>query len=179
MRAPNSSILAGMSQDAQRPLPRIEISLAQQHLRLLQPDGRSRQWPVSTARKGAGEREGSEQTPRGRHRVRAMIGAGCVPGTVFRGRRPTGEVWTPELAAREPGRDWILSRILWLCGEEPGRNRLGKVDSMRRYIYIHGCPDSEPMGVPRSHGCIRMRNTDVIELFDAVPPGIAVFIDER
>jgi len=96
---------------------------------------------------------------------------------VFIGRRPTGEIWTPELNAKQPERDWILSRILWLSGCEPGRNRLGNVDSMRRYIYIHGTPDDQPMGVPRSHGCVRMRNADVIELFDLVPPKTVVVID--
>lgn len=99
-------------------------------------------------------------------------------GTVFRGRRPTGEIWTPALAAAAPGRDWILSRILWLCGEEPGRNRLGEVDTMRRYVYIHGTGDDQPMGTPRSHGCIRMRNREVVELFDLVRPGTPVEICE-
>ena len=131
---------------------------------------------VSTALRGAGEVSGSEMTPRGRHLIRAKIGDGAEPGTVFRGRRPTGEVWTPELAALHPGRDWILSRILWLSGCEPGHNRLGDRDSMRRYIYIHGNPDSEPMGEPRSHGCIRMRNADVIDLFDRVPAYVPVLI---
>jgi lipoprotein-anchoring transpeptidase ErfK/SrfK len=95
---------------------------------------------------------------------------------VFVGRRPTGEIWTPQLAAQVPDRDWILTRILWLSGCEPGVNRLGSVDSMQRYIYIHGTPDSEPMGVARSHGCIRMRNADVIALFDQVPAGTPVLI---
>lgn len=158
---------------------RIEISLAEQVLRLFGDDGRLvRTWPVSTAANGPGEREGSGCTPRGRHVVRARIGAGAPAGAVFRGRRPTGEVWSPELAARHPGRDWILSRILWLSGREPGFNRLGGVDSMRRYIYIHGTPDDQPMGVPLSHGCVRMRNADVIELFDLVPPGTEVLIHE-
>ncbi|HFD80325.1 MAG TPA: L,D-transpeptidase, partial [Gammaproteobacteria bacterium] len=137
-----------------------------------------REYPVSTARKGPGERHHSEQTPRGWHRIRARIGGGCPSGTVFVGRRPTGEVYTPELAARHPQRDWILSRILWLCGNEAGRNRGGEVDSMRRFIYIHGCPDSEPMGEPRSHGCVRMRNRDIIELFELVPAGLPVLIEE-
>ena len=81
-------------------------------------------------------------------KVLDKIGAGAPLGAVFVGRRPTGEIWTPELAAAHPGRDWILTRILWLCGEEPGFNRLGEVDTMRRYIYIHGAPDTVPMGVP-------------------------------
>lgn len=119
---------------------------------------------------------GSHCTPRGRHIVRARIGAGAPLGAAFRGRRPTGEVWTPELAATHPARDWILTRILWLSGTEPGRNRLGEVDSMRRYIYIHGTPDTEPMGVPLSIGCVRMRNRDVAELFDLVPAGTKVDI---
>lgn len=148
---------------------RLAVSIADQTLTLLEDDQPLAVYLVSTALKGAGELSGSEQTPRGEHVVRARIGAGAVAGTVFRGRRPTGEVWTPELAAAHPGRDWILSRILWLSGREPGRNRLGNCDSMRRYIYIHGTPDTEPMGEPRSHGCIRMRNADIIDLFDRVP----------
>lgn len=156
----------------------IRIELSRQRL-LLQEDARVvREYPVSTARNGAGERAGSECTPRGRHRVRARVGAGAPRGAVFVGRRPTGEVWTPELAASHPDRDWILSRILWLCGEEPGRNRGGAVDSMRRYIYIHGAPDDAPLGVPASHGCIRMANDDVIDLFERVPAGTPVEIVE-
>lgn len=133
-------------------------------------------FPVSTARKGVGETSGSEQTPRGRHYVRARIGDGLPAGAVLRGRRFTGEVWSEALAKQHPERDWILSRILWLCGLEPGRNRLGNVDSQRRFIYIHGTPGSEPMGEPRSHGCIRMRNADVIALFERIPAGTRVEI---
>ncbi|MFN3586809.1 MAG: L,D-transpeptidase family protein [Moraxellaceae bacterium] len=156
----------------------IDVSIAAQRLRLCENGQVLASYPVSTALRGAGERAGSEQTPRGAHIVRAKIGAGLPAGTVFRGRRPTGEVWTPELQAAHPGRDWILSRILWLSGTEVGRNRLGQCDSMRRYIYIHGTPDSEPMGEPRSHGCIRMRNADVIALFERVPAGTPVLIRE-
>lgn len=158
---------------------RIRIDLGRQCLELFGDDGACiRRYAVSTALNGPGEESGSQRTPRGRHRVRARIGAGAPRGTVFRGRRPTGERWTPEFAAAHPGRDWILSRILWLCGEEPGRNRLGRVDSMRRYIYIHGTGDDQPMSVPLSHGCVRMRNGDVIELFDLVPTGTKVEICE-
>jgi L,D-transpeptidase YbiS len=157
---------------------RIEIDLAEQRLALLRPGLPPRCWPVSTARNGPGERLGSEQTPRGRHVVRARIGGGLPAGAVLVRRRPTGETWTPALARAHPGRDWILSRILWLSGLEPGRNRLGEVDTMRRYIYIHGTPDDEPLGVPGSHGCIRMRNADVIELFGLVPAGTEVVIME-
>ena len=127
-------------------------------------------YSVSTAKKGVGEKNGSLCTPRGRHIVRAKIGAGQPIGTVFVRRRPTGEIWSPELDARYPGRDWILTRILWLSGREPGRNRLGDVDTMRRYIYIHGSPDRAEMGKPGSIGCIRMHNKDIVELFDRVPP---------
>jgi lipoprotein-anchoring transpeptidase ErfK/SrfK len=160
------------------PADYVHISLSEQRLRLYREGSMRCSYPVSTAVKGAGERLGSEQTPRGWHRIRAKIGAGCEANTVFRARRPTGERYSAELADRHPGRDWILSRILWLCGNETGRNRLGDVDTMRRYIYIHGCPDSEPVGKPASHGCIRMRNQDVIELFDQVPSGLAVLIEE-
>lgn len=159
--------------------PRVEVDLAAQRLLLLDPDGRElAAYAVSTARNGAGERNGSHCTPRGRHRIRAKIGAGAPAGTVFVGRRPTGEIYAPELAAAHPGRDWILTRILWLCGEEIGRNRLGDVDTMRRYIYIHGSPDEAVMGVPGSIGCIRMHNPDVIDLFDRVRVGTPVLIHE-
>ncbi|MBM7060966.1 L,D-transpeptidase [Pseudomonas sp. UL073] len=134
--------------------------------------------PVSTALNGAGERNGSGCTPRGRHQVRAKIGDGLPQGAVLRGRRWTGEVWSPALAEQFPGRDWILTRILWLSGCEPGRNRLGALDTFRRYVYLHGTPDSEPLGVPLSHGCIRLRNADLLELFPRVPAHCAVQIDE-
>ena len=155
----------------------LRISLAEQSLELLDGEGKLlRRYAVSTALKGAGELRGSFCTPRGRHVVRACIGAGSPVGAVFKGRRPTGEIWSPQLAERHPGKDWILSRILWLSGCEPGRNRLGDVDTMRRYIYIHGTADTEPLGEPRSHGCIRMSNRDIIELFDLVPAGTPVHI---
>jgi predicted GNAT family N-acyltransferase len=148
----------------------IRISIPQQGLELYDQQGNLlRRYAVSTATNGAGEMQGSNCTPRGRHLVRAKIGAGAEPNTVFRGRRPTGEIWTPDLAAEHPGRDWILTRILWLSGKEPGRNRLGSVDTMRRYIYLHGSPDTATMGAPGSIGCVRMRNPDIIELFDLVP----------
>jgi lipoprotein-anchoring transpeptidase ErfK/SrfK len=157
-------------------MPRIEISIADQVLRHIDEAGRERRYRVSTARNGPGELSGSNCTPRGAHLIRARIGAGAAPNTVFVGRRPTGEIWSPELQARFPGRDWILTRILWLSGLEPGRNRLGQVDTMRRYIYIHGSPDSVRMGEPGSIGCIRMRNADIIELFDVTPPRTPVLI---
>jgi L,D-transpeptidase YbiS len=137
-----------------------------------------RTWQVSTSATGAGEKNGSFCTPRGSHIIRAKIGGGQPLGAVFVRRRPTGEVWTPELHERYPGRDWILTRILWLSGRELGKNRLGDVDTMRRYIYIHGCPDSAELGKPGSIGCVRMRNRDVAELFDLVPAYTAVEIRE-
>lgn len=129
-----------------------------------------KRYAVSTAKNGLGEQNGSFCTPRGRHIVRARIGAGQPLRAVFVRRRPTGELWTPELHAMYPGRDWMLTRILWLSGCEVGRNRLGDVDTMRRMIYIHGAPDGAEMGKPGSHGCVRMRNEDVAELFELVPP---------
>ena len=158
-------------------MPRIEISIPEQSLRLLSDQGGElERYSVSTSRHGAGEQEGSFRTPRGEHIVRAKIGIGQPLNTVFRGRRPTGEIWTPQLGERFAGRDWILTRILWLSGLEVGKNRLGKVDTMRRYIYIHGSPDSVAMGAPGSIGCIRMRNHDIVELFDRVPAGTPVRI---
>jgi len=154
----------------------IAVTLAAQRLDLLRDGAPWKSYSVSTSKHGVGEARGSLQTPRGRHVIRAKIGAGAPANAVFRGRRPTGEMYTPELKAQFPERDWILTRILWLSGTEVGRNRLGNVDTMRRYIYIHGMPDSEPLGVPGSIGCIRMRNGDIVELFDLVPAGTAVEI---
>ncbi len=163
----------------------IRISLPQQILELHDATGLLlRRYLISTAKNGAGEQSGSYCTPRGRHIIRAKISGGtqsagageaalnaarCVANTVFVRRRPTGEIWSPELAAQFPNRDWILTRILWLSGTEPGKNRLGTVDTMRRYIYLHGSPDTVAMGTPGSIGCVRMRNKDIIELFDQVP----------
>lgn len=156
----------------------IQVSIEQQRLQLLDDGKPVMDTLIATAANGPGEVMHSECTPRGWHRVRARIGDGCPPGTVFVGRRPTGELYTPSLKAAEPERDWMLTRILWLCGMEPGINRFGNVDSMRRYIYIHGCPDEDAMGVPSSHGCVKMRNHEVIELFDRVAVGTRVLIQE-
>jgi hypothetical protein len=143
----------------------IEIDIARQELRF-----GDKTYLVSTAKRGVGEKNGSLCTPRGSHIIRAKIGAGQPLGAVFVRRRPTGEVWTPQLHAQYPGRDWILTRILWLSGCEPGKNRLGELDTMRRYIYIHGSHDMAEMGKPGSIGCVRMRSGDIVELFDRVPP---------
>jgi len=158
---------------------KLMISVAHQRLQVMDDDGTLlKEYAVSTAKAGVGEQSGSYRTPRGMHVIRAKIGAGQAANTVFVRRRPTGEIWAPELAEQFPGRDWILTRILWLSGCEPGHNRLGCVDTMRRYVYIHGSPDTAQMGVPGSHGCVRMRNADIIELFDMVPCYTAVEIRE-
>lgn len=156
---------------------KIEISIPRQELLLLDDSGGElMRCRVSTAKNGVGQKRGSYCTPAGRHIIRAKIGAGAAFNTVFVGRRPTGEIWSPELAARHPGRDWMLTRILWLSGREPGFNRLGEVDTMRRYIYLHGSPDATVMGVPGSIGCVRMRNRDMVDLFDRVPAFTEVLI---
>ena len=157
---------------------RIDIGLSEQRLRLTAGNSVHFEAPVSTAARGPGEEKDSFCTPRGAHVIRARIGAGAPLNTVFVGRRPTGEVYTPALRRAGPRRDWILTRILWLSGLEPGRNRLGNVDTMQRYIYIHGCPDDVTLGVPGSHGCIRMSNRAVVELFERVPAGTEVRIRE-
>ena len=157
----------------------IHISIARQLLTLIDGVGQViRSYPVSTASRGAGEQYGSFCTPRGKHVIRARIGAGQPVNTVFVARRPTGEIYTEDLGRAFPDRDWMLTRILWLSGCEPGRNRLGCVDSMRRFIYIHGSPDTATMGAPGSHGCIRMRNADILQLFELVPPYTSVEITE-
>lgn len=158
---------------------KINIHIPSQQLDLLDETGKVlRRYAVSTAANGVGEISGSYCTPRGKHVIRAKIGAGLPENTVLVRRRPTGEVYSTELGAQFPERDWILTRILWLSGCEPGFNRLGATDTMRRYIYIHGTPDSVQLGIPGSHGCIRMRNADLVELFDLVPAGTAVEIIE-
>jgi lipoprotein-anchoring transpeptidase ErfK/SrfK len=158
---------------------KIKVRLSTQQLELLDERGKVlSRYAVSSSEKGAGELNGSFCTPRGKHIIRAKIGAGQLVNTVFLRRRPTSEIYTPELGAQHPDRDWILTRILWLSGLEPGFNRLGECDTMRRYIYIHGTPDSVPLGIPGSHGCIRMHNAELIELFDMVHAGTAVEIIE-
>ena len=151
----------------------IVINLQTQMLRI-----GDKQYPVSTAKNGAGEVNGSLQTPRGEHEIRAKIGDGAPVNTVFVGRRPNGEIYSPELAKQSPRHDWILTRVLWLRGREWGINRGGNVDTMRRYIYIHGTPDSVELEKPGSIGCVRMRNRDVVELFDMTAPGMSVMIVE-
>ncbi|MFV1993646.1 MAG: L,D-transpeptidase family protein [Acidiferrobacterales bacterium] len=159
---------------------RIIITINNQTLSLLdQNDQVIFSTKVSTASNGAGETADSEKTPRGEHIIRAKIGAGQAVNTIFVGRRTTGEKYSPGLRKLHPDRDWILTRILWLSGTEPGKNRLGKRDTMRRFIYIHGAPADDEMGIPGSHGCIKMKNEDVIKLFDLVAAGTPVTIVEQ
>lgn len=145
---------------------KIIVNIADQTMTLFEGEHEIKQYQVSTAKNGPGEIKNSEKTPRGHHIIRAKIGANVPANTVFVNRRPTGELFAPELRAQHPNRDWILTRILWLSGTEVGKNRLGEVDTMQRYVYIHGSPDDVPMGKPGSRGCVRMRNSDIIEFFD-------------
>lgn len=156
----------------------IKVSVSRQCLDLFEADKLIRTYSVSTALNGVGELKNSGCTPRGSHYIRAKIGTGLPYNAVFVGRRFTGEIYSRELAEQYPERDWILTRILWLSGLEIGKNRLAGVDTMQRYIYIHGTPDSEPMGIARSHGCIRMRNEELIELYDLVEAGTPIWIEE-
>ncbi|MDZ4142198.1 MAG: L,D-transpeptidase [Methylotenera sp.] len=157
----------------------IELSISDQTLTLFDNlGGVTAKYSVSTAANGVGCEKDSGCTPLGRHIIRAKIGAGFVPNTIFVGRRATGEICTPELMTVFPNRDWILTRILWLSGKEVGKNRLGNVDTMQRYIYIHGSPDGTEMGKASSHGCVRMRNADIVALFDLVEVGTTVVIVE-
>ncbi len=159
-------------------IERIEIDLCRQSLRAWHTEDNFVDYCVSTALNGPGEMLDSECTPRGLHEICELIGADCAPNTVFVGRRPTGELHSATLAAEQPHRDWILTRILWLSGREPGRNLGGSCDTRARYIYIHGTPDATPLGVAGSRGCVRMHNRDVIEVFDQVRVGTPVDIHE-
>ncbi len=156
----------------------IEIDIGRQQLKLWSEGRVLRECLVSTGANGIGEINGSGCTPRGRHVIRAKFGDGAAAGTLFTRRRPTGEIWSPELHAKFPGRDWILTRILWLSGTEHGRNRLGCVDTFRRYIYLHGTPPTTRLGMPGSKGCIRVANTDIVELYDCLPVGTEVDLHE-
>jgi lipoprotein-anchoring transpeptidase ErfK/SrfK len=156
----------------------LDIDIASQQLTVYAQGNKVLSYPVSTAKKGTGELMGSECTPTGWHRIRAKIGADHPLNSVFVGRRATGEIYRADLGKQQPQRDWILTRILWLGGLEPGKNRYGKVDSTWRYIYIHGCPDELMNGYPGSHGCIRMKNADVLDLYNRVEVGVKIYIHE-
>lgn len=155
----------------------INVSIPQQLLKLFKNGKKIAEYLVTTGALGVGEQWGSFQTPRGKHVIRAKIGAGAPENTIFVARRPTGDIFRPEMKLQEPDRDWMLTRILWLSGLEPGKNRLGNVDTMRRKVYIHGGPDDKPYGIPSSRGCICMQNQDIIALFNQVPVGTRVNID--
>ena len=157
---------------------RIEIDIGRQRLSLLNHDTVIKQCLISSAANGVGQQNNSGCTPLGEHFIRAKIGEGLPVNTVFRGRRPTGEIYQMGMRDAFPDRDWILTRILWLCGSQPGYNRLGEVDTMRRYIYIHGAPEEVEMGKIGSKGCIRMRNHDLLDVFENVKPGCKVTIHE-
>jgi lipoprotein-anchoring transpeptidase ErfK/SrfK len=154
----------------------LDISISKQTLSVFQAGQCINKFCVSTAKNGAGEQKGSGCTPRGWHKIRAKIGQGALINTVFVGRRPTGEIYSPELEKLHSKRDWILTRILWLSGIEPYKNRYGSVDTCWRYIYIHGTNEESIIGQPASHGCIRMKNADLLVLFDQVKVGHKVYI---
>lgn len=156
----------------------LELTISTQTLHVYSDKNLIKEYLVSTAKNGPGEIYGSEKTPRGRHIIRAKIGKDAPVNTVFIERRPTGEIYTPALKQLYPQRDWILTRILWLSGQEVGKNRLGQVDTMRRYVYIHGTPDEVAMGIPGSRGCVRMRNSELIDLFNFIPVGCQLNICE-
>jgi lipoprotein-anchoring transpeptidase ErfK/SrfK len=156
----------------------LNICIATQQLILIENGQALKTYSISTAKNGAGEVMGSGCTPRGWHSIRAKIGAGLPLYTVFKARRATGEIYTPELAALYPQRDWILTRILWLGGLEARKNRYGQVDTTWRYIYIHGSPDESMDGQPKSHGCIRLGNADMLDLFNRVTVGMRVYSHE-
>lgn len=157
---------------------KIIVNVKKQELQYWNNDQLECSYSISTAKNGVGEEQGSECTPRGQHIIRAKIGNGAAINSIFVGRRFTSEIFNEDLRKQFPERDWILTRILWLSGTESGVNRLGNVDTMQRYIYIHGCPDKDVMGQPSSHGCIKMRNSELVELFDKVDVGTLVTIKE-
>lgn len=154
----------------------ILIDLAQQKLYLPRLN---KQYLISSGKNGIGETENSGKTPRGWHKIAEKFGQNAPLNSVFVARQATGEIYNPQLAAEFPQRDWILTRILWLSGLEAGFNQGEGCDTYQRYIYIHGTPETEKMGEPLSHGCIRMRNPEVAELFDLIREDALVYISEQ
>ncbi len=156
----------------------ININITTQQLQCIDNNKIIFHTPVSTAKNGVGEQLNSGCTPRGQFAIYKKIGQDCADNTVFIGRKPTGEIYTSNLGENAPARDWILTRILWLTGLEQGKNLGGKCDTLQRYIYLHGCPDSCVMGVPASHGCIRLSNKAITTVFNLVKEGTKVMIQE-
>ncbi len=167
------------------PISYIIVKLDQQRLLCFDHNGKALcDYPVSTSSLGAGNQNGSFKTPLGEHSIAQKIGAGCAINEVFVGRKALGELNVLRAANEALPEDLITSRILWLQGEEPGLNKginnKGEgVDSYLRYIYIHGTAHENKIGQPASHGCVRMRNKDVIELFDLVNEGCKVILQEK
>lgn len=155
----------------------VTVSSELQQLYVFKDQQVLRIYKISTAKNGLGEQKNSYMTPRGKHIIRAKIGSDLPINAIFKERRFYGDIYNSKMNEENPHRDWILTRILWLSGLEPGFNRLGNVDTMQRYIYIHGSPDERPMGQPTSRGCVRMRNEDIIEFFDLVSFGTRVNIE--
>lgn len=157
----------------------ININIKTQQLQCIRDNKIIFHTPVSTAKNGVGERLNSGCTPRGQFVIYKKIGQNYPDNTVFVGRKPTGEIYTPTLGASAPTRDWILTRILWLTGLEQGKNLGGECDTLQRYIYLHGCPDSCVMGIPASHGCIRLSNKAITTVFNLAEEGTKVVIKEN
>lgn len=156
----------------------VIVNIATQELTVLESDKPLFKCPASTAANGPGNKLGSYCTPLGKHVIRAKIGAGLPIGAVLKGRRWTGEICDADSYRQDPDRDWILTRVLWLSGCQPGYNRFGDVDTMKRYVYIHGTPDAVDLTKPKSRGCVRVANQDVLKLFDMLPPATPVVITE-
>ena len=157
---------------------KIYISVSEQMLKLLHNNKTKKQYKISTASLGVVQKKDSNKTPLGKHIIMAKIGDKLPKFAVLKGRRFTRKIWSRELDSASDNVDWILTRILWLSGTELGKNRLGDVDSMQRFIYIHGTNEENLLGTPSSHGCVRMANEDIIELFNNVSVGDQVEIVE-
>lgn len=154
------------------PLDIIQVDSSKQKMIYISSLGETTSYDISTALNGIGSKENSGKTPPGLHRIKAKIGDGAPPGQIFRSRKDTGEKWVGE----ETEDDLILTRILRLEGLEEGVNKGSDVDSFNRYIYFHGTNREDRIGTPASHGCIRMKNSDIIDLYDRVKEGTVVFI---
>jgi len=156
----------------------VLVSVARQELYLVQNSKVTSTYRISTSKKGVGSTAGSDKTPPGIHRVKEKYGEGAKEGAIFKGRAYIGreaEIVTEPISVNT---DDVTTRILWLEGLEPGKNKGEGIDSYKRYIYIHGTPEEGLIGTPASHGCIRMLNREVIEVFNKVPIGTLVVVLE-
>ena len=172
----SNAVRVAQAELKQQNQPYAVVAIEAQRLYLMQDGRLLKAYPVSTSAFGPGAQEGSNQTPLGLHQIKQKIGENEPEGMIFKARKPTGRMANIIAEPRDVPEDDVTTRIMWLDGMEPGVNQGGKVDSYKRYIYIHGTPEEGLIGRPASHGCVRMLNADVVDVFNKLPEGTLVYI---